>query len=332
MAGTASIERGYHAVHNGTVVVDRSDRLRMRFSGAKAAEALTGLVTNDVASLAPGRGQYAAALTNKGKVVADLRIFAVGDGYVVDVAPAAAPGFAAMIRKFVNPRLAKYEDISPTTGDLGMFGSNASALIRSVLPEAIPPGDMPPYSHSSVGTGDATLIVAHVSDFGVDGYDIIGPPDVLRDLRSKFVAAGAVEDAEEALNIARIEAGRPVWGLDMDDTLLAQEVDMDRLDAISYTKGCYTGQETVARVHYRGHVNRLLRGLRMPDGVVPAVGAVLVDESGKDVGAVKSGAVSPRNGAIALAIVRREVEPGTRVAAISGEVRIEAVVESLPFA
>jgi folate-binding protein YgfZ len=326
-----SIERGYHALHNGAVVVDRSDRLRMRFSGAKAAEALTGLVTNDVASLTPGRGQYAAALTNKGKVIADVRIFAVTDGYLVDVAPAAAPGFAAMIRKFVNPRLAKYEDISANMGDLGVFGSSSAELIRSELPDAKLSGDMSNYSHSSVNAGEATLIVAHVSDFGVDGYDILGPPDVLRDLRSKFVTAGAVEDAEEALNIARIESGRPAWGIDMDDTLLAQEVDMDRLDAISYTKGCYTGQETVARVHYRGHVNRVLRGLRIQDGGVPPAGSTLLDESGKEVGVVKSGAVSPRNGAIALAVVRREVEPGTRVTATWAASASGATVVELPF-
>ena len=330
-AGTASIERGYHALHNGAVVVDRSDRLRMRFSGAKAAEALTGLVTSDVASLVPGRGQYAAALTNKGKVIADLRIFAVTDAYVVDVAPAAAPGFAAMIRKFVNPRLAKYEDISASTGDLGVFGSQSAELIRSVLPDANLSSDMPAYAHSSVNAGGSTLIIARAPDFGVEGYDLVGPPDVLHDLRSKLVAAGAVEDAEEALNIARIEAGRPTWGIDMDDTMLAQEVDMDRLNAISYTKGCYTGQETVARVHYRGHVNRVLRGLRFNDALVPPAGTTLVDASGKEIGVVKSGAVSPRNGAIALAVVRREVEPGTHVTVTADESNAGATVVELPF-
>ena len=84
-------------------------------------------------------------------------------------------------------------------------------------------------------------------------------------LRAQLAAAGAIDETGDALTVARIEAGRPEWGADMDDILLAQEVDMDRLDAISFTKGCYTGQETVARVHYRGHVNRLLRGLRFSE-------------------------------------------------------------------
>ena len=175
------------------------------------------------------------------------------------------------------------------------------------------------------------MTIARVPDFGVDGYDIIGPREATDALWVKLVNAGAIEDAGESLHIARIEAGRPQWGIDMDDSMLAQEMDMDRLDAISFTKGCYTGQETVARVHYRGHVNRLLRGLLFQDPRLPPTGTSLVDESGKEVGTVKSGAVSPRLGAIALALVRREVEPGTTVRAnVSGQ-HVDAKVVDLPF-
>jgi folate-binding Fe-S cluster repair protein YgfZ len=113
--------------------------------------------------------------------------------------------------------------------------------------------------------------------------------------------------------------------------MLAQEVDLDRLDAISFTKGCYTGQETVARVHYRGHVNRLLRGVRFSEGVVPPLGTELQDLDGKAVGTVRSGAVSPRLGAIALALVRREVEPGAILRATVPGHAVEATVEALPF-
>jgi folate-binding protein YgfZ len=142
---------------------------------------------------------------------------------------------------------------------------------------------------------------------------------------------GAIEDPGDALLIARIEAGRPEWGVDMDDSLLAQEVDMERLEAISFTKGCYTGQETVARVHYRGHVNRYLRGLRFHEAAFPPLGAELQDVEGKVVGQVKSGAISPRRGAIALALVRREIEPGAVVRASWPERTVEATVESTSF-
>ncbi len=322
-------ERAYQALQRGAVVVNRSDRLRMRFSGAKAVESLTGLVTSDVAGLTAGRGQYAAALTPKGKVIADVRIFARDDGFLVDVSPAAAPGWASMIRKFVNPRLAKYEDLGQETGDLGLFGNGATALLGAALNGAVP--DAVPYAHVTVTIGDAPIMIARVPDFGVEGYDIIGPHAALETLRTTFIGAGAVADPGEALLVARIEAGRPEWGVDMDESLLAQEVDLDRLEAISFTKGCYTGQETVARVHYRGHVNRHLRGLRFSEPVVPPVGTELVDLDGKVIGTVRSGAISPRRGAIALAVIRREIEPATVLRANWSGGAVEATVESLPF-
>ena len=201
---TPDLERAYQALQNGAAFVDRSDRLRMRFSGAKAAESLNGLVTSDVAALTPGQGQYAAALTPKGKVIADVRIFSRADEMIVDV----------------------------------------SELL--------------------------------------------------------------------------------------DDSALAQEVDMDRLNAISYSKGCYTGQETVARVHFRGHVNRLLRGLRFDAAIAPPSGTELIDAEAKVVGTVRSGAVSPRFGAIALGLVRREIEPGTALR-VQGDDGMIATVVALPF-
>jgi folate-binding protein YgfZ len=322
-------ERAWTALRQGAIVVDRSDRLRMTFSGAKAAESLNGLVTNEVVSLTPGHGQYAAALTPKGKIIADVRIFAREDGLLVDVNAAAAPGWAGMIRKFVNPRLARYQDVTAETGDIGVFGASAAAIVRLALGAHVT--DLPPYAHITVMRGEASLLVVRVPDFGVDGYDIIGPRAAMTDVRTTLIEAGAIDDATEALEAARIEAGRPVWGIDMDDTMLAQELDMERLEAISFTKGCYTGQETVARVHFRGHVNRFLRGLRFSDAIVPPAGTPLTDAEDKEIGVVKSGALPPGGGAIALAILRREIEPGSTVRAKWPGSSGEARVESLPI-
>jgi folate-binding protein YgfZ len=331
ISSTLQTERAYEALHHGAVVANRSDRLRMLFSGEKAAESLTGLVTNDVVALTVGRGQYAAALTNKGKILADIRIFATEPGYLVDANAAAGSQFAAMVKKFVNPRLARYQDISQQSGDIGIFGSKALDLIRTVFSDIEIPGDFTMYSQMVVRTADSNLMLARVPDFGIDGYDIIGPRETSDELYAKLINAGAIDGATEALNIARIEAGRPEWGIDMDDSMLAQEMDMERLEAISFTKGCYTGQETVARVHYRGHVNRLLRGLRFQEAVVPPQGTPIVDEAGKEVGTVKSGVLSPRLGAIALALVRREVEPGAMVGTVWSNERVTARVAALPF-
>jgi len=331
-ASSTQTERAYHALQHGAVVTNRSDRLRMLFTGEKATESLTGLVTNDVSSLTVGRGQYAAALTNKGKILADVRIFATEGGLLVDANAAAGAQWAAMVKKFVNPRLAKYQDISQQSGDVGVFGPNALEVVRAVFSGNEIPGDLGNYGHMIVSFADTSMMLARVPEFGVDGYDIIGPRELMDELYANFVNAGAIEDANEALRLARIEAGRPEWGIDMDDSMLAQEMDMDRLDAISYTKGCYTGQETVARVHYRGHVNRLLRGLRFSDTIAPPPGTPLTDAEDREVGTVKSGAVSPRLGAIALALLRREIEPGSTVRAKWSGSSAEARVEPLPMA
>jgi folate-binding protein YgfZ len=128
-----------------------------------------------------------------------------------------------------------------------------------------------------------------------------------------------------------VEAGRPEWGLDIDDTTIPQEANLDDLHAISYTKGCYTGQEVVARVHFRGHVNRHLRGLRAAGAEPPPTGAQLVDESGRPVGEVRTGVSSPRLGGIALAMVRREVEPGASLSARWDGAESRADVSALPF-
>jgi folate-binding protein YgfZ len=329
-ASTTHTERAYDALQHGAVVHNRSDRVRMLFSGEKAAESLTGLVTNDVSSLTVGQGQYAAALTNKGKILADIRIFATEAGFLVDANTAAGAQFLAMIKKFVNPRLAKYQDVSLQSGDIGVFGAKALEIIRAAFSGDDIPGDLESYGHAVVRLFDTSMMLARVPDFGVDGYDLIGPRDMMDRVHAKLVSAGAIEGADDALRIARIEAGRPEWGIDMDDTMLAQEMDLDRLNAISYTKGCYTGQETVARVHYRGHVNRLLRGLRFGE-VLPPVGAQLTDVEDKDVGVVKSGAILPGGTAIALGIVRREVEPGTRIRVKWADQTSEALVASLPM-
>ena len=132
-------------------------------------------------------------------------------------------------------------------------------------------------------------------------------PDILERIRQ----AGGVVGSLSALDIARVELGRPEWGADMDEGTIPQEANFDELDAISYTKGCYTGQETVARIHFRGHVNRHLRGLRLTaGGPMPPLRAGLVDAGGVAVGDVRSVVHSPRYGLIALAMIRREVEVG----------------------
>jgi len=365
------------ALRAGALLVDRSFRGRMRISGPRAAEILTGLVTNDVMSLPAGHGQYAAALTAKGKIVADLRIFAMGApgaapaegaevaSLLVDAPPRAAAAWAEMVRKFVNPRLAAYRDESETLCDFGVFGAQARhAVDRALGVGAAAIGALPLYGHVTADVDGTPVTIARVPDLEVEGFELFVPADAAAALWRRLADAGGVTcGGLTAWEVARVEAGRPEWGVDMDDNTIPQEANFDELHAISYTKGCYVGQETVARVHFRGHVNRHLRGLRFEvpaaaDAVVgapapsalpedtelPPQRAQLFDDSGKPVGDVRTAALSPRFGPIALAMVRRELAagdsvavrwggdgPSTDAAPIGIARELRAVVTPLPF-
>ena len=329
----SSTEAEYAALRESAIVIDRSHRTRMAFAGDRRIDTLTGLVTNDVGALSPGMGQYAAALTPRGKIIADLRVFARASDLLVDVPARAAAGFVAMVRKFVNPRTTRYTDLTDSLGDVGVFGPRAREIVAALVrltPDAL--ASLPPYGSVAVDIHDQAMLVARVPDIASEGYEIIGPSDAGAALWRSAIELGAMPAGLEAWEIARIEAGRPEWGVDIDDTTIPQEANFDDLHAISYTKGCYTGQETVARVHFRGHVNRHLRGLTYAGAAALPSFAQLLNEAEKVVGDVRSTAVSPRIGGIALAMVRREVAPGStvRVRPEGGEESVATVIE-LPF-
>jgi folate-binding protein YgfZ len=328
----SSIESEYAALHRNAILVDRTHRTRMTFEGDERAETLTGLVTNDVAALTPGSGLYAAALTPRGKIIADVRIFARQSDLLVDVPVRAAPGWLAMIRKYVNPRTTRYADKSDALADVGVFGSRARAIAAAVAglsAEAL--GSLTPYAHVTTAFDGAPLLVARVPEIGVEGFELILPIESRPRLWRRAQELGAVPAGLDTWEVARIEAGRPEWGIDIDETTIPQEANFDEMHAISYTKGCYTGQETVARVHFRGHVNRHLRGLTYPGAEPLPRGAQLVDEADKAIGDVRSSAVSPRLGGVAIAMVRREIVPGTVVRARWEGGESSAVVLELPF-
>ena len=327
------VQLEYDALRSSAIFVDRSHRGRMRFFGDKAGEALTGLVTNDVLAIQPGHGQFGAALSAKGRIVADLRILAMPGSYLVDAAPRAWPGFVGMVKKYVNPRLSGYRDESHAIRDLGVFGPTARrvvALVSGIAEELL--GGLATYDHLGVAIDDTAVTVMRSPDAGVEGYELLVPFESFGRIWDAVIAAGATPAGLGAWEIARVEAGRPEWGIDVDDSTIPQEANFDELDAISYTKGCYIGQEVVARVHFRGHVNRHLRGLRSAALEGPPTGAQLIDASGNHVGDIRSSVSSPRLGGIALGMLRREIAPGTSLTAKweGGEGRVDVTV--LPFA
>ena len=301
----------YAALRSGALIIDRSDRVRIRFGGQRAAELVTGLVTNDVLALQPGHGQYAAALTPKGKIAADVRIFADRDGLLTDTSVRASQNWREIVTKYVNPRVAPYRDVTAETRDIGVFGPKARHIVSEAThADPVALGALVPYAHIFADVAGGHMLIMRVAEIEAEGYEIILPAAAEQSVRDKLLAQGALPGSPQTWNIARIEAGRPEWGIDMNDTTIPQEANFDSLGAISYTKGCYTGQETVARVHFRGHVNRFLRKLHFVSASVPPTSAELVNDAGEVGGDVRSVALSPRHGGVAIAMVRREVASG----------------------
>jgi folate-binding protein YgfZ len=327
-----NIAAEYASLAEGAMLVDRSVRGRMRFDGPKAAEMLTGLVTNDVLALSPGHGQYAAALSPKGRIVADVRIFARADHLLIDVPPRARAGWDALVRKYINPRVAPYIDVAAEMRQLAIAGAAARAILggaAGLAREAL--AGLVPYAHIDAEIAGRPAMIVRSPDLDADGYEIFFPADAFSAIWQRLAAGGATPGGLLAWEIARIENGRPEWGIDIDETTIPQEANLEELHAISYTKGCYTGQEVVARIHFRGHVNRHLRGLRLGHSEPPAERAVLLSLDGKQIGDVRSSALSPRMGAIALVMVRREIEMETTVVVEGQNGSTQGQVVSLPF-
>jgi folate-binding protein YgfZ len=261
-------------------LVDRSERGKLALTGADAKGLLNGQVSNEIEALAPGAGCYAALLTNKGKMLGDLRVLDTGAELWLDTERISLQALFDTIRR-------------------GSVGWQVE-LHKRTLQQAL---------LSVLGPRAAEL-----------GVDVVCAAEDAERVRA---ALALPEVPESAAEVIRVESGRPRYGIDLDDTTIPQEAGLnDR--AVSFTKGCYVGQETVARLHYRGKPNRSLRGLRF-SAPVPAGTPLVLGE--REVGRVGSSVVSARFGPIGLALVRREAEVGASVAAGAAG----AVVCGLPF-
>lgn len=312
---------------------DRSSRMRMTFGGDGAKAALNGLLTNAVTALAPHAGQYAAALTPKGKVIALCRVLDRGTDLLVDADAAARDGFVAMIRKFVNPRLARYADITEATGCIALRGTGAAAAVATALGADAATGTsldaLPALGGRWVGEGEMAAYVVRADDLVTPGYDVIASRERAAALCASLAAAGIGAADAAAIESARIARGVPTWGIEIDAETLPQEAGLDALGAIAFDKGCYTGQEVVARIHFRGHVNRHLRWLASATPLRP--GMLVVDAEGKELGVVRSATASSARGPLAIAMVRREATPGAHVIARDDTLEAAATVEAIAF-
>ncbi|HKH17747.1 MAG TPA: folate-binding protein [Solirubrobacteraceae bacterium] len=299
-----------------TLLVDRSERGKLALTGAEAKEFLQGQVTNDVEALTEGEGCYAAFLTHKGKMLGDLRILDAGDELLLDCERVALQELFTMIRRFKLGRAVELHKRTLDHALLSLIGPDARRLTGAE--------DLPQQEHSHRAGQLAERPVRLIAtDLGVD---VLCDVADTAQIAAALAAAGAVPAGEEAAEVRRVETGRPRYGVDLDDTVIPQEAGLNER-AVSFEKGCYVGQETVARLYFRGKPNRHLRGLKLSGRAAPGQPLRLGD---REVGRLGSVVESPLHGPIALALVRREAAPGDLLAV--GEDGVSAQVVDLPFA
>ena len=247
-----SMMPGYDAARSSAVVVDKSGEGRLRLTGADRVAWLQGLVTNDVAALQPGQGCYAAYLTPQGRMISDLRILATREALLLDVPTVARAAVAARFEQFIITEDVVVEDVTARIARLGVHGPAAAAAVAAALdvPAAVV-ATLGEHAHVDVEFQDAPVIVAGACDLGVPGYDVYCAADRVTDVAARLFGAGARDITADAWDTLRIEAGLPLFGVDMDtDTIPLEAGIEDR--AISQTKGCYVGQEVVIRILHRG--------------------------------------------------------------------------------
>jgi folate-binding protein YgfZ len=316
MSTTSSFETDYATLTERVGLLDRSERGKLALSGTGAKEFLHGQVTQDISGLSPGHGCYAAFLTQKGKMLGDLRVLDAGTELLLDTERVALQGLFNMIRRY---SLGYDVDLHKRTlerGLLSLIGPLADELVIRAG-AAIGPDE---HDHGVFALA-GTSVRAIRTDVGID---LLFDAEALAAVRDALLEAGAAEVAEPAAEALRIERGRPRYGIDLDESVIPQEARLNQR-AVSFTKGCYVGQETVARLFYKGKPNRELQGLTSAELLTVGTELTLGE---RVVGTVTSAAVSPRFGPIALALVRREAPIGAIVQAGSEH---EAVVRELPF-
>ncbi len=308
------LDAQYRQLREECGLLDRSERGKLIVSGSEAADYLQGQLTNDVEALAPGEGQYAALLDRKGHMQADMRVLRLSpEENWIDTEPEALAAALRHLEMYKIGREVAIADVGAERAILSLIGPRSVEIAGTAA--------LPEYAcESSTVHGVECLAVGTAN-----GIDLIVESGEAGRLGEALFAAGAVPVGPEAEEIVRIEAGVPRFGAEMGtETMPAEAGIVER--AVSFTKGCYIGQEPVARLHYKGRPNRHLRGLQLSAPVAPGSSLRLGD---KDVGRIGSSGVSPARGPIALAIVRREAEPGAELAV--GEDGVTARVVDLPF-
>lgn len=332
----------HQAVRKSVGIVDVSYRSRHQVTGDDRAKFLHRIISNDVEGLSTGQGTYAMLLTHRGKIIADLNIYVLQDAIIIDTAPETAENLFSELDKYIIADDVELSDVTTETGAIAVHGPKASELIQSVLNMS----DLAtlPERHSCVCEGDALfqhpIICVKTNTTGEVGYTLYTAAEALASLWKALMTEGSQFNVQpigwDALETVRIEAGIPRYGTELTDAVIPLEAELEH--AIDFEKGCYIGQEIVARMKYRGHPNRLLRGLAVEGSPISQDDCKLrpnatVFDGDKEVGWITSSTFAATLAKeIALGYVRIAVtEAGSRVQVETSDGRVDATVVQLPF-
>lgn len=322
----------YQTVRSAAGLIDHSQRGLLQFTGPDRLAFLQGLLSNDLRILKPFDGQYAAVLTQQGKVIADVRVLCSLNSYYLDFWENLKNKILDHLNRYLVADEVEIADRSDEYSILSIQGPRSKTLLRDLVGQAELPGQL--WHHTMVNIDAAAICVVSASHTGEPGFDLIAPQSSLADLARKLTDAGkrfsAAWVGEEAQHILRVEAGMPRYGVDFSEDNLLLEVGIDH--AVSFSKGCYLGQEVVERIRSRGHVNKKLSGLLL-DGQEAAKAGDLISAGDKEVGRVTSSVISPRlKRPIALGYLHKDFwTPGGEVSIQRRDARVRATVTPLPF-
>jgi folate-binding protein YgfZ len=321
----------YQAARQRAAFIDRSDRGRILVSGADRASYLQGLFTNDIAALKSGQGCYAAYLTAQGRMIADLHVYELGDVILLAMSGDVKDTVLAKLDQFIFTEDVQLGDVSATFAQIAVVGPEAAGAVARLFGDVTEATLLAMSDHANARANwqGAPAILTRIDDAGEPGCDVYIESDHVRAFTAALTTAGVVGLDAEVAEAVRIEAGVPLFHRDMDEDTIPLEAGIEPR-AISFTKGCYVGQEVIIRVMHRGHgrVARKLVGLIVEGARVPASGTP-VHVAEREIGRVTSSTWSPAlDRPIALGYVHRDfVEPGTKLS-VDGA---SAEVAKLPF-
>lgn len=324
MTGTIDSTAEREALLAGAALVDRGAAGGLRLAGADRVRFLNGLVTCEVKGLAEGEGAYGFVTSVQGRVLADVVVLALADELWLEVPAGEEEAVANHLAKYLIAD--RVEIAALPAAPLTLAGPGAAALLESFLGRGSLPAD--PWSHRPAALAGLPGRLVRRGIAPVEAFDLWLQPGAGAAVRGHLVAEGAVPAGPGTWDVLRVERGVPVFGRDFGADNFPQETGLGE-QAVSYQKGCYLGQEIVARIHYRGGVNKALRGLRFPGAESPPPTGTPLLADGRPAGTVGTSVHSPTHGPIALAILHNRANaPGTTLDFEGGT----AEVVTLPFA